>query len=257
MKPSPAPSRFRLIDGVILAAIALLGLKTLGIMAGHPDRGDGGVASSFGRVIAHARTNFEPSDPVTTGSVTPAAKEAAPPPAGDTKPGPRSAIPASVPATEQTILDRMGERRQELQERAREVAERQKLIEEQERKLEERLGRLQAIEDEKKNAAGAKSEAEAASLKGVVVMYESMKPKEAARVFERLPQEVLVSVVTQMNSRKMSEVLAAMSPESAEKLTVALAKRGRSPAPDRIADPALPPGELPAIGPSSLAGPRS
>ena len=38
---------------------------------------------------------------------------------------------------------------------------------------------------------------------------------------------MLVPVVLQMNARKMSEVLAAMSPEAAQKLTVALAARAR------------------------------
>ena len=79
-------------------------------------------------------------------------------------------------------------------------------------------------------------------------MYETMKPKDAARVFDRLGLDVLVPVVQQMNPRKMSDVLAAMSPERAEKLTVALAAGNR----DRraIAEaPALPGNELPAIAP--------
>ena len=59
-------------------------------------------------------------------------------------------------------------------------------------------------------------------------MYEAMKPKDAARVFDRLGLDVLVPVVQQMNPRKMSEVLAAMSPDRAEKLTVALATATRS-----------------------------
>ena len=82
-------------------------------------------------------------------------------------------------------------------------------------------------------------------------MYETMKPKEAARVFDRLPLDILVSVATQMNSRKMAEVLAVMSPESAEKLTVALARRGRG-AEERVSSAGgmLPPGELQAIEPA-------
>ena len=78
-------------------------------------------------------------------------------------------------------------------------------------------------------------------------MYETMKPKEAARVFEKLDLTVLVPVVNAMNPRKMSEVLAAMSPESASRLTVELSNRGK-----RIAATSgapLPPGELPGIDP--------
>ena len=52
-----------------------------------------------------------------------------------------------------------------------------------------------------------------------------MKPKDAARIFDRLDLKILVEVSTQMNPRKMSEVLAQMTPEAAERLTVELANR--------------------------------
>jgi flagellar motility protein MotE (MotC chaperone) len=81
-------------------------------------------------------------------------------------------------------------------------------------------------------------------------MYEAMKPKEAARVFDRLSHDVLVPVVVQMNPRKMAEVLAVMSPEAAEKLTIALAARARGRndvAATTKPGAALPPNELPAI----------
>ena len=83
-------------------------------------------------------------------------------------------------------------------------------------------------------------------------MYEAMKPKDAARVFDRLGLDVLVPVVQQMNPRKMSEVLAAMAPERAEKLTVALATMARAPSVERrpmVDTAALPGNELPAIAP--------
>jgi flagellar motility protein MotE (MotC chaperone) len=87
-------------------------------------------------------------------------------------------------------------------------------------------------------------------------MYETMKPKEAARVFDRLTHDVLVPVVLQMNPKKMAEVLAVMAPESAEKLTVALAGRARlaaAPTPGLAASPLLPSTELPAIEPARAA----
>ena len=56
-------------------------------------------------------------------------------------------------------------------------------------------------------------------------MYENMKPKDAARIFDRLDMKILVDVSTQMNPRKMSDILAQMSPDAAERLTVRLANR--------------------------------
>jgi hypothetical protein len=71
----------------------------------------------------------------------------------------------------------------------------------------------------------------------------AVSPSERA-LLERL-------VVQQMNPRKMSEVLAAMAPERAEKLTVALAAPSRGLGVERVsADMApLPGNELPSIAP--------
>jgi flagellar motility protein MotE (MotC chaperone) len=76
-----------------------------------------------------------------------------------------------------------------------------------------------------------------------------MKPKEAARVFDKLELSVLVPVVNAMNPRKMAEVLAAMSPEAASKLTVELATKGQRQQAQAPRPAGLPAGELLAIEP--------
>jgi flagellar motility protein MotE (MotC chaperone) len=84
---------------------------------------------------------------------------------------------------------------------------------------------LKALETRMGDASGAREKAEAQQFKSLVTMYESMKPKEAARIFDRLELTILLEVATQMNPKKMSEVLAQMSPEAAERLTVEIARR--------------------------------
>ena len=56
-------------------------------------------------------------------------------------------------------------------------------------------------------------------------MYENMKPKDAARIFNRLDMNILVEVSTKMKPRTMSAILAQMAPDAAERLTVELANR--------------------------------
>jgi flagellar motility protein MotE (MotC chaperone) len=108
--------------------------------------------------------------------------------------------------------------------------------------------------------AGARAEqAEAEKqMKMLVVMYENMKPKDAAKIFDRLNLQVLVPIATAMKPARMSEILAAMSPEAAEKLTVALASKSRDPnvAAAQAAGSATPAGELPRIDrPAVSVGP--
>jgi len=56
-------------------------------------------------------------------------------------------------------------------------------------------------------------------------MYEGMKPKDAARVFDRLEMSVLIEIASQIVPRKMSDIMGLMSPEAAERLTVELTRR--------------------------------
>jgi flagellar motility protein MotE (MotC chaperone) len=156
--------------------------------------------------------------------------------------------PAPSSASERALLERLQERRGAIDDRARELDMRETLLQAAERKVDGRINELKDIEN--RVDAGAKAEQAEADrqLKTVVIMYENMKPKDAARVFDRLNLQVLVPIATAMKPARMSEILAAMTPESAEKLTVALASRSR----DVTSMPggsagAAPAGELPRL----------
>ena len=167
------------------------------------------------------------------------------PPAADLPP-----MPEPVSLTERALLEKLGARRDALKQKSDELELREKMLGEAERKLETGLGDLKQAEDKVDTAGKAKADAEKAGLKNLVTMYETMKPKDAARVFDRLSLDVLVPIVLAMNPRKMAEVLALMQSEPAERLTVALANRARGTQP--TAQPAvagLPANELQAIEP--------
>jgi flagellar motility protein MotE (MotC chaperone) len=72
-------------------------------------------------------------------------------------------------------------------------------------------------------------------------MYENMKPKDAAKIFDRLDMPILIAVVSQIKPRVMSDIMAQMQPEAAERLTTELASRAVGIAPSQ------PPTELPKI----------
>ena len=70
-----------------------------------------------------------------------------------------------------------------------------------------------------------KEEVEANRFKGLVTMYENMKAKDAAKVFDRLEMKVLIEIASQINPRRMADIMAQMSAEAAERLTVEMANR--------------------------------
>ena len=133
-----------------------------------------------------------------------------------------------VSASERAILERLQARRQELEARAREIDIRESLLKAAEKRAEGRVEELKAIESRITGAAQQKADEEAARFKGIITMYEGMKPKDAAKVFDRLEMPVLFEIASQIAPRKMADILGLMSPEVAERLTVEMARRAGS-----------------------------
>jgi len=146
----------------------------------------------------------------------------------------------SVSPSERAILERLQARRQELEQRAREIEIRESLLKSAEKRIEGRVEEMKATEARITTATGQKADEDAARFKGIITMYESMKPKDAAKVFDRLEMSVLYEIASKIAPRKMSDILGLMQPEAAERLTVELARRAGS---DRAASTA----ELPKI----------
>jgi flagellar motility protein MotE (MotC chaperone) len=239
----------RVIPVVVVAIFGFAVLKIAGLVI------DGGYVFDYQpdpsqRSWAQSALNFptgkgDPAD--ITGSVDDKPKEEAAKPEA-----PKPAAPAveaakpdmvypspeqPISASERAILERLQSRRQELDARAREMDIRESLLRAAEKRVESRVEELKGVESQISTATEQKSEAEAAHFKGIITMYEAMKPKDAAKVFDRLEMPVLFQIASQIAPRKMSDILGLMSPEAAERLTVEMARRA---SPDKSASAELP-----------------
>jgi flagellar motility protein MotE (MotC chaperone) len=154
-----------------------------------------------------------------------AAPEVAKPPDGKVI-YPEQTTPVS--ASERAILERLQSRRQELEARAREIDIRESLLKAAEKRIESRTDELKAVESRISTATQQKADTDVARFKGIITMYEGMKPKDAAKVFDHLEMPVLIEIATQIAPRKMSDILGLMSTEAAERLTVEMARRAGS-----------------------------
>lgn len=224
----------RVIPIVLIAIFGLAVLKVAGLVI------DGGYVFDYQpaaakRSWAQESFNFPTGKNDTadvTGSVHEKPKEEAPKPAAANpevaKPDGTVVYPDQtqpVSASERAILERLQARRQELEARAREIDIRESLLKAAEKRIESRVEELKAVESRITTATEQKNEAEATRFKGIVTMYESMKPKDAAKVFDRLEMSVLFEIASQIAPRKMSDILGLMSTEAAERLTIELARR--------------------------------
>lgn len=236
----------RVIPVVLVAVAGLATLKVAGLVI------NGGYVFDYQpnhvkKSWAQENLNFPGGeDPDITGSTHGAPKEAPKPAAPETKPEgtpvKMDEAQPQVSASERAILERLQARRQEIESRQREIDIRESLLKSAEKRIENKVEEMKAVESRISATQAEQKAAEAQRLKGLVTMYEGMKPKDAARVFDRLEMGVLIEIVSAIAPRKMSDILGLMSSEAAERLTVEMARRANG-----GGDQAASAGDLPKI----------
>jgi flagellar motility protein MotE (MotC chaperone) len=134
------------------------------------------------------------------------------------------------------VLQQLADRRAELETWASDLAMREQLLKVTESRLEGRLGELKDAQGALKGLLKQYDQEQETKLKSLVKVYEAMKPKDAARIFEQLEMDVLLDVVERMKEARVAPVLAAMNPEKAKDVTFELAQRRKLG--EQIAQPA-------------------
>jgi flagellar motility protein MotE (MotC chaperone) len=116
------------------------------------------------------------------------------------------------------------QRRQELDARDATLTARESVLAAAEQKLTARVAELQTLQQKLEALEKARKERDDASWQGLVKLYEAMKPREAATIFNDLDMPVLLQVVDRMKEAKAAPVLAAMQPDKARDLTARIAQ---------------------------------
>ncbi len=137
--------------------------------------------------------------------------------------------PATLTASEVVVLQALAERRQRLDALRRDMDVREGVLKATENRIDEKIAQLKKIEVRIAEFVEGQEEHREEQLKSLVKVYESMKPKDAARILNRLDIEVLLEVTGRMREVKMAAILARMTPARAEELTLRLVKRRHLP----------------------------
>jgi flagellar motility protein MotE (MotC chaperone) len=237
----------RVIPVVLIAILGLAVLKVAGLVIDGRYVFDYQPQAAAKKSWAQETLNFpgggktDSASADITGTVAAKKEEPKPTPAAPevTKPDgvvlyPDQTTPVSP--SERAILERLQARRQELEARAREVDIRESLLKAAEKRIESKVEEMKAVESRISTATSQKAESDAARFKGIITMYEGMKPKDAAKVFDRLEMSVLFEIASQIAPRKMSDILGLMQAEAAERLTVEMARRAGTDKSATVAD---------------------
>ncbi|MDH3336092.1 MAG: hypothetical protein OEL50_05560, partial [Rhodospirillaceae bacterium] len=139
--------------------------------------------------------------------------------------------PTLLTQTEIDLLQKLAERRQEIELRAREMDTREAMLKAAEARIDKKIDDfkvLKATLDDLIKQYDGQQDAQLASL---VKIYENMKPKDAARIFEEMEMTTLLMVAERMKERSLAPVMAKMDPIKAKEMTVELAKMRKLPRP--------------------------
>ncbi|MFV3128382.1 magnesium transporter MgtE N-terminal domain-containing protein [Niveispirillum sp. KHB5.9] len=162
----------------------------------------------------------------------PAAGEHAPatqPPADANSPAPSGTPGQGFTPTEVELLQRLQERREQLDSRGRELDQREAMLTAAETRFDQKITELQNLKKEIQGLLTQANAEQQAQLDSLVKIYETMKPADAAKIFNNLENNVLLNVISRMKEAKVAPVFAAMDEKRAQEVTILLAARKRLP----------------------------
>lgn len=120
-------------------------------------------------------------------------------------------------------------RRQELDAREKELQKREALVTATRDEIKSKVQELTSLKTEIQSLLKKQTDEEQANVTRLVRIYEGMKPKDAARIFNALDMDVLIAVVSKMSEKKSALILAAMEAEKARSLTMMLSEQKKLP----------------------------
>ncbi len=123
------------------------------------------------------------------------------------------------------VLQRLRDRRRELDAREARLDMRENTIMAAEHTLESRIEDWKRLKTEVEGLMAEYESEQEQDLKTLAIYYEKMKPKDAARVFNELELSYLVDIVERMKNAKAAVIIGKMETAKAKMLTVELAEK--------------------------------
>lgn len=123
------------------------------------------------------------------------------------------------------LVRELAERRKKLMGRERDIDRRDALLKAAEKELDRKYQELEKLRSGIQELLKEQSEEEQARITSLVKIYEGMKAKDAARIFNTLDMDVLLSVMSRMSERKLAPILAEMDADKARTVTILLAEQ--------------------------------
>ena len=228
-------SRVRFLPATIFAASLMLTVKMGTIWEGLDGLVDGAISIAGAEAqqsgtqppddLAKQPADAENPDDAAKGD----AQEAEAP--ADGTPSMSIDDPTLLTQAEIDLLQQLAERREVIEAREREINMREGMMKAAESRIDKKIEELRGLQATVERLMTDYNEQEAGKISSLVKIYENMKPKDAARIFEELDMDTLLLVAERMKERSLAAVMSDMDPGKARDITVDLSRRRQMPRP--------------------------
>ncbi len=132
--------------------------------------------------------------------------------------------PTNVDNSEVKLLKELSKRREELNKNQEDLIVKEQVLKATENKIDQKMNELKSLQTQLEIVMKQYDTKENAKVMSLVKIYENMRPREAAKIFDGLEMPVLLQVVSNMKEIKVAPVIANMNPSRARELSIELAK---------------------------------
>jgi flagellar motility protein MotE (MotC chaperone) len=228
----------------LLPVLIFMAVLTLSVRIGAVWTGVEALRVGHGEAMAQQPAPPPASPPPVANPVAQADPAAAPPPTGDAAPM-EAVDPPPMPEmapldrenasaftqSEIDLLQRLSERRQQLEERERGLDQREAMLKAAEGRIDRKIAEMKTLEDSIQALLKTHTDEERQRLDRLVNIYKVMKPKDAARIFDDMEMPLIVDIFMLMTERSTAPILAEMNPVKARAVTQELAHKQALPEP--------------------------
>lgn len=144
--------------------------------------------------------------------------------------------PTSMSVSEMEMLQSLSQRRGEIEAKEKTINERILFLEATEKRVNSKIDELanvqkqiEALKTEIQQIAASYKKEEDEKVQSLVRIYETMKPKEAAVIFDQLDNTILIQVLSKMKEAKSAIIMANMNPVKARVVTALLLEHKKLP----------------------------
>ncbi|MGE5547233.1 MAG: MotE family protein [Solirubrobacterales bacterium] len=236
-KPKAAPRTpfLRILPALILVAVLMLSVRVNDIRKGILEAGTVNLGGELQAQQPKSRLAAPQPSPQQLAQA-PGEQQAQGDKGKDAPPAP---TPVAAPVAEQSnltqtemdVLQKLSDRRALLDAREKDIERREALQKAAESQIERKISEMKTLQSTIEGLLRQYNDQEDNKMRSLVKIYENMKPKEAAKIFEQLDMPIMLDVVERMKEQKVAPILAEMDPSKARAVTSELAQRRQIPIP--------------------------